>query len=336
MIIGAKIYDSRENGSPNTLDDILDGLTGVASPVFELTFLQGLSDALDASYGKDPLTGLFATALKSLIAQTTKPSAVGAITRTIDGTRRDTYVSKNNKLGSWGKTVNQIKNAWAPSTLPEYVDRWGRPEKEENTLSRFVENFLLPTYTSEISYDPTDIEIDRLYDATKSASVLPGKYFDGEIKYDDVSYYATPEERQRFLTTRGQSDYELVSELIDLPLYKELSDEDKADVFSAVYSYSDAKAKQEFFESRGVEYDLPSAVAKADEAAELGFSPAEWYIIRDMVNGVEYDAAYDKAMSNAQRNVIYGLPMADWQKDGLFELFDVSPEYKTETLKKGD
>lgn len=336
LIIGANIYDSRENGSPNTLDDILDGLAGVASPVFELTFLQGLSDALDASYGEDPLTGLFATALKSLLAQTTKPSAVGAITRTIDGTRRDTYVSKNNKLGSWGKTVNQIKNAWAPSTLPEYVDRWGRPEKEENTLSRFVENFLLPTYTSEISYDPADIEIDRLYDATKSASVLPGKYFDGEIKYDDVSYYATPEERQRFLTTRGQSDYELVSELIDLPLYKELSDEDKADVFSAVYSYSEAKAKQEFFESRGVEYELPAVAAKAEEASKYDLSPAEWFIIRDMVNGAEYDAAYDKAKSNAHRSVIYGLPMVDWQKDGLFELFDVSPEYKKETLKKGD
>lgn len=337
LLLGANLFELGKSEGQVTPDSVLNRISGVSQPVFELTMLQGLMDFISGAYGDDPISSVAKNTMTGIPLQLIRPSVAGAISRTIDGKRRDAYVAKDDPWGqTFGKARNKTLNTWAPGTLPEYVDRWGRAEDQGGVLSRAAENFLLPTYISEVSNDPADAEIDRLYDATGSAAVLPGKYFNGEIKYDDASYYATPEERQRFLTTRGQSDYELVSELIDLPLYKELPDEDKADVLSAAYSYSDAKAKQEFFESRGVEYDLPSAVAKADEAAELGFSPAEWYIIRDMVNGVEYDAAYDKAMSNAHRNVIYGLPMADWQKDGLFELFDVSPEYKEETLKKGD
>ena len=120
------------------------------------------------------------------------------------------------------------------------------------------------------------------------------------------------------------------------PEYKNLSSDDTADVFGLAYSYADEVAKQEYLAQKGVEYKMEKKYANVEKAPEYGLSEAEYFILYDMINGVDYDSAYDYAKSNAQRNVIYGLPMADWQKDGLFELFDVSPEYKKETLKKGD
>ena len=310
-------------------------LSNVGEPTLDMTMLQGVNEAFGVTYGSNLYTDLLMKAGFGYLGQITSPAVVRGITRLIDGKRRDYYSGGDSAIERYaGKEFNKIGGTWNPFAYEEYIGPFGEREDAGSPLERLSDEVILG-YSSEINNDPKYVEVDRLYDETKRSDVLPPK-FSGKVTYDKQIYRLNAVERGTFKDTANTLRGDILDDLIVSPEYKNLSNDDKADVFGLAYSYADEVAKQEYLAQKGVEYKMEKKYANVEKAPEYGLSEAEYFILYDMINGVDYDSAYDYAKANAQRNVIYGLPMADWQKDGLFELFDVSPEYKKETLKKGD
>lgn len=56
-----------------------------------------------------------------------------------------------------------------------YIDAWGRTESTGGAGKRAADNFLNPSYTSEVGSSPMEDELMRLYKATGEAGLFPDR-----------------------------------------------------------------------------------------------------------------------------------------------------------------
>ena len=267
-----------------TADTITSAFASISEPMLEMSMLQSLNDMLDnVSYAasNEKFQGLIWSSLISYFNQAI-PTFFGQLERSMEGTRMTTYTDKNLPLPTdaqyaLGKASAKIPG-WDYQQIP-YIDAWGRKEASEPQPLRTFNNFLNPAYTSQENVTPLDAEVQRLYDATGDGSVVPNRA-DKEITVDTgVKMLLTGEEYVRYATERGQSAFELGSSIIQNPAYSELTDDEKADVISDVYSYADAMAKADISD-----YEPSAWMQKVDES---GVDPAAAILYRAAKRSME-------------------------------------------------
>ena len=240
LFVGAEVYNVCQSEG-YSLDDFMNALSSISQPMMETSMLDGLNNTLESIRYSDDDDNLLATIAGNTATSYLKqgvPTVLGQAARTLDNTRRSTYTEKEGVAGSIDRQIKQIKNkipVLSESNQP-YVDAWGREQSNLNTDNlgqRLLYQTMSPGYLQDVNTTPVDSEIQRLYDSTKDASVIPDST---ENKVGGVRL--TEQEYTDFAKKKGQTQYDLVGACLENDYYNSLDDEGKAKVISDMYSLS--------------------------------------------------------------------------------------------------
>lgn len=230
-----------------THDTIISSLASISEPMLEMSMLQSLNDLIDnVSYAasNEKLQGLVWSSLVSYFTQAI-PTIGGQIERSSEDVRMSTYTEKGSILPTdfqyaLGKASARIPG-WDYQQIP-YIDAWGRTEENAPLPLRAFNNFLNPAYTSQMNVTPLDEEIQRIYDETGDKGVMPSRaprYLTVAGERVDL----TADQYVQYATERGQTAFELGSNLIENDIFSGLTNQQKVDALDKVYTYADAMAK---------------------------------------------------------------------------------------------
>ena len=232
LVTGSTINNVMESGDsmdPNNIaDTIKNAVVTWADTLLENSTLQNLSDLFSTQYG-----GSVANNVLETLAETPQrliPSVVGATARAADPVMREAY-SSNSFLET------QINNAISKipvlsKTLPVSYDTWGNPRMRSDAGAEAAfAQFISPGQLGKSAKTEIDPEIQRLYETTGEVGVFPTK-----AKRSVGDQKLSNEEYSEYQKEMGQLNYELASSLIKSSGYEKLSDSQKADLLSDLYS----------------------------------------------------------------------------------------------------
>lgn len=294
FFMGVELMDSMGQGG-NTAESISTALKSISDPMLELSMLQSLNDVIDSvSFSENKLAALVSSALVSYFTQAI-PTLGGQIERSAEDVRMTTYTDKNLRL----PTDLQYAIGRASARLPgpdyqqmPYIDAWGREDSSGPLWLRMANNFLNPAYTSNKQVTPVDEEIQRIYDQTGDASVVPQRP-ERYITVDGERIDLSKEKYEQYATKRGQMQFEMLGNIIDNPTYRSMSDTDKAFVIDSVYEYADKTTKAEISS-----YRLDGWVKTA---AHSDLSPEDYILFRAAITDIEGEDRKERIMSVIDR-----------------------------------
>ncbi|MFR8954668.1 MAG: hypothetical protein ACLVH7_11240 [Flavonifractor plautii] len=306
FFMGVELMDSMGQGG-NTAESISAALKSISDPMLELSMLQSLNDVIDSvSFSENKLGALVSSALVSYFTQAI-PTLGGQIERSAEDVRMTTYTDKNLRLPTdlqyaIGRASARIPR-WDYQQMP-YIDAWGREDSSGPLWLRMANNFLNPAYTSNKQVTPVDEEIQRIYDQTGDASVVPQRP-ERYITVDGERIDLSKEKYEQYATKRGQMQFEMLGNIIDNPTYRSMSDTDKAFVIDSVYEYADKTTKSEISS-----YRLDGWVKTA---AHSDLSPEDYILFRAAITDIEGEGRKDRIMS-----VIDRMNVSDEVKDDYY------------------
>ena len=306
FFMGVELMDSMGQGG-NTAESISTALKSISDPMLELSMLQSLNDVIDSvSFSENKLGALVSSALVSYFTQPI-PTFGGQIERSAEDVRMTTYTDKNLRLPTdiqyaIGRASARIPG-WDYQQVP-YIDAWGREDSSGPLWLRMANNFLNPAYTSNKQVTPVDEEIQRIYDQTGDASVVPQRP-ERYITVDGERIDLSKEKYEQYATKRGQMQFEMLGNIIDNPTYRSMSDTDKAFVIDSVYEYADKTTKSEISS-----YRLDGWVKTA---AHSDLSPEDYILFRAAITDIEGEDRKDRIMS-----VIDRMNVSDEVKDNYY------------------
>lgn len=288
LFIGCELYNIIDGGTTLSLADTLNAVTTLFNPMFQMSVLDGLNNALNSvkyDESDNPLVPITSSIATSYLGSYV-PTLLGQIARIIDPTRRTTYIDKNKdtvtELDRFvQKTMAKIPGA--SYALTEYVDEWGRTDTAGNAVLNALENLLSPSYVNAIETSAMEEELERLYQVVGDSGVLPktaAKYFN----VDKTRYDLSSDEWVEYQTIKGQMSYELLTDLVYSSAYADLSDTLKATAVEKIYEYANQKARAAAVPA----YDgTPSWIAVADELAKRGISIDEYAVYYALTNATD-------------------------------------------------
>ena len=332
FFVGVNLYEQTGGEAENVnMATILGAVSTVSEPMLEMSCLQSLNDLFDsvgyaASEGLSGLPSALSSAVTSYLTQAL-PTILGQAERTGEDKRYSTYTEKNAFLtGDMQYTIGKASAripGWDFQQIP-YIDAWGRTEATGDTGARAFNNFANPSYVSEIDTSDMEEELLQLYKQTGEAGVLPSraaKYFqvDGERKN------LTAEEYVEYATRKGQTSYELLTELMDSRQYRSMSDEEKVKAIKEAYDYANQMAKAAISD-----YETESWVQKAAEAErKYGISQEQYIALKTRTAGItSLKDANGKTIENSKglqiMQMVYQTPgLTEKQRQAMFEYLGV-------------
>ena len=176
------------------------------------------------------------------------PTLGGQVSRIIDPTRRNAYYyDKTKQAPKWvqallHKTI-MSKIPGLSYYLPEKIDAWGRVQRDDSNISRFLQNFLSPGYWKKQDTTEVDAMLQELYDQTGEASIFPdtaATYFTVDHKRYDMS----AKEYVEYAKTQGQTSYKIINKMIDTPQWRGATPEQRVKWIENTYKYAKAFARE--------------------------------------------------------------------------------------------
>lgn len=249
FFMGAEMMSSvGENGW--SIESIWNALKSVANPMLDLSMLQSVNDLIDSvKYAESsPLAAMVPSAIVSYFSQAF-PTVLGQFERTFEDKRMMTYTEKDGKLPTdfqyaIGKVSAKIPG-WDYQQVP-YINEWGQEEQTGTFFQRAFNNFLNPAYASQVDMDKVEKSIQSVYDATGEKSVFPNKA-DRTLTINNEDKNLTASEYEKYAKKLGKERYTLLKEAVNSDAYGELSNAEKAEFISEVYSYSKAMTEHDLF-----------------------------------------------------------------------------------------
>ena len=260
MFLGAELYNrATVRGMSNA--DLIDSLSDIADPVFEMSMLQGLTNLFDTNaYGDSNVASRVEQAVGnlgfSLVGQTV-PTIAGQLARTVDdsGRRVNTSDAESKTMRYIDYNINKNVLSKIPfasqKTREEYVDQWGRTEENGNKAVSTVENFFSPGYINKKNISNMETELTSIYQYTGDKRVLPTTTTGFDLTYKGNKYRMTSAEQTQYKKTRGEASYSGLEQLFDSAEYKGLSEEEKAKKIDDVYDEAKKKADKEYLVKSG-------------------------------------------------------------------------------------
>lgn len=278
FFVGVEAYNVMSDQSEGgvTLDNILSAFERITDPMLEMSMLQGVQDAIETVQYADSGT-LLKVAANSVLSYFTQalPTLFGQIERTTEDQRYTTFMDRTNGVPTdiqytVGQALNKVPGVEFQQ-IP-YIDAWGRTESTGNLLERSLNNFLNPSYTSTDQTTDTDRELQRLYDVGQTG-VFPDRTAQSQ-KVDGE--YMTADQYFQYATTKGQTSYDVVTDMINSDIYQNMTDEEKANAIKKAYQYAGHIAAQEV----NPDHESDSYVANATNAQDtLGVSTGEYLLM---------------------------------------------------------
>ncbi len=331
FFVGVNLYDLNKGKEETNVSTVLNSMTTLTEPMLEMSCLQSLNDLIDSvGYASsNDLSGLVTIAASAATSYITQafPTLLGQIERSSEAERMTSYTDKNNRYLTTDMqyTIGKVSAklpGWDFSQIP-YIDAWGRTESSGKVGTRVVNNMLNPSYTSTIVEGEMEEELLRLYMQTDE-SVFPSraaKYFNVDGERKDL----TAEEYVKYATIKGQTSYEVVSELLKSKAYQGMNDEKKAKAVEDSYTLANQLAK-----SKISDYAPDSWVVKAMEAKKSYNIPYSTFItVRAELSDLESlkDSDGDtitNSLGLLKMEAIYNMKgLTDKQRQALFEYMGV-------------
>lgn len=311
LLLGANAY--KVTKGTVELRDLIDVFSSLFDPMVDTSYLQGPNNTLKsiAYNGGNAFAPIIETAVTGYFSQAV-PGILGQLARTVDDTRRvGSYNDKNSNIpkviqNTFGKNASKIP--FVSASLPAYVDAWGRKDVNESLAGRAFENFLSPGYYSKVNVTKADEAVKSIYDSTGDSSVLPtaaAKSF----AVDGNTINLTGKQYEQFQTQKGQTQFDIVTELADNDLFNSMPDTDKAKLISDVYSYATSVAKASMYD-----YKLTGKDAKIQAAIQAGISPAQYLTTYYEADDNKQGGASSKEMGN----YLSGSNMTNEQKGQMY------------------
>lgn len=315
FFVGVEIAKLREREGVYTMAGITDIVLDVMGPMLELSCLQSLNDLIDSvRYAKEneaPMVAL-ATAATGYFTQIF-PTLLGQTERVGENKRMQTFTNKDSWLTSDAQYLLGKISAKIPGVdyqqIP-YIDAWGRVEETGGIVERALNNYINPSYVSEVKVSAMEQELQRLYEATKgenNISVYPKraeKHFTvrrenpvtGEKEYED--YYLSADEYVQYATAKGTTAYKTITAFMEGPIYNTLDDKEKARAISSLYSYA-----EEYARTTITDHEPEGLTKRAMEAAEQGIDFDTFFNAYVVQSSVEADKDFlGDAVTNSASN----------------------------------
>ena len=278
------------NDGTITMTDLLKVFGNLTSPMMEMSMLSGLNDALDnlSNYNDDTdaLPQFFLNSALGYLSQGFTNTLVGQAEQMSEDYRQTYYTNPDNPLlpASVQKAISKAMNK-TPGydyQTSDYIDAWGRKQSTgDNMAGRAFNAFLNPSYTSDLGSKSTavDEELQRLYDYGQDIDRFPNVFPQQTSRSTKVNgTRLSPEEYDKYATTKGQKSLELVEDLIKSSEYKKMTDDEKAAAISDMYSYATQLAAKEVARGRREDYKSSnSRYDKMETAEKKGISAATYY-----------------------------------------------------------
>ena len=243
MFIGAQIQKLSEDGGIE-LKDWEKSLTSIADPLIEMSMLQGISDALDSiRFSDSNIAQLFISFSANILTQGLTNSWLGQIERGSENSRQTTYVDENSALPNWmqrmiGKASAKIPG-WDYQQIP-YINAWGEEEENPSVPVNMAYNMLSPSYISRETSDNVSRELTRLNEVQSDVNVFPST---PDREYNNKPLSA--DEYVALAKAQGQTQRQIVEELIASEVYAGLTDTYKAKAIKYAYEYAKENAQME-------------------------------------------------------------------------------------------
>lgn len=254
------------------------------------------------------------------------PSPLRQAAQASDEVYRETYGDKN----IWNQTKSSVQNSMpgARSQLDPKLDNFGQAKKLESTARNVLNAFVNPGSLRTYRQSTVSKELDRVYAATDDANIYPDRSAPYTASYTKdgkkKDFELTADERQAYQRSRGQTTYRLMQDVMNDPMYKHLSAEDRGEVLTQVKGYSNYVAKKEFLSKRGESYS-DDKYEKYSAALQTGMTLSQYLTAKDAVD--ETEGVIDPKTGKTKS----GTKMADAIE--IIDGFDLTPEQKDFMLR---
>lgn len=254
------------------------------------------------------------------------PSPLRQAAQASDEVYRETYGDKN----IWNQTKSSIQNSMpgARNQLDPKLDNFGQAKKLESTARNVLNAFVNPGSLRTYRQSTVSKELDRVYAATDDANIYPDRNAPYTASYTKdgkkKDFELTADERQAYQRSRGQTTYRLMQDVMNDPVYKHLSAEDRGEVLTQVKGYSNYVAKKEFLSARGESYS-DDKYEKYSAALQTGMTLSQYLTAKDAVD--EAEGVIDPKTGKTKS----GTKMADAIE--IIDGFDLTPEQKDFMLR---
>lgn len=254
------------------------------------------------------------------------PSPLRQAAQASDEVYRETYGDKN----LWNQTKSSVQNSMpgARNQLDPKLDNFGQAKKLESTARNVLNAFVNPGSLRTYRQSTVSKELDRVYAATDDANIYPDRNAPYTTSYTKdgkkKDFELTADERQAYQRSRGQTTYRLMQDVMNDPVYKHLSAEDRGEVLTQVKGYSNYVAKKEFLSARGESYS-DDKYEKYSAALQTGMTLSQYLTAKDAVD--EAEGVIDPKTGKTKS----GTKMADAVE--IIDGFDLTPEQKDFMLR---
>lgn len=316
LFAGVEVYKQLSNKydveDESTAMQIAAAMGRITDPVFEMSCMQGVTDAL-ASYSGDSgeIASTIGTNIITGYPSQFIPAIAGAAARTFDDTVRSSYTPKMLQVDDGSTILPQSaylkegesflrqqrgKILGASMYNEPSIDLWGNERKRESAgyepgdiAMRAFHNFINPGNYSSNKRTVLDEELTKLYEQTGESGVLP-KTAQSTINetQQNPKIYLTPHEYSRLATTQGKKSQQYVSDFVNSSTYKNLDDDTKAEIVSDLYSLAAYQARKEALKGRGYK---DYSVDIYEDALASGVKPYSYYATKARFGGkwADYD-----------------------------------------------
>ena len=278
FFVGAAIREQMENEGAVNVNDIVNAIGGITEPVFNLSRLDGGNSLLKtSSYDESNPVMQILSKMATNYASSFVPSALGAVARTIDDTRRKSFVPADQSKGFTGNLQYAHENS--QNKIPFYNqqnipvrDIWGN-EDRTGFVERLLENFILPGYINEYKDDPIINEMARLYEATSDKSMIPQADPDKTISYtvkstkEKVKHVLTDKEWDLYKETRGKTAFAELTELMGNEDYQNASTATQVQMIKDIWSHADKVGQKAVIPDLDVDDSSVATIAKDSKIA---------------------------------------------------------------------
>ena len=304
LLVGANAYEQLEEEKEWDMNVVSDTLAKTLDPLNEMSFLQGLTNALQ-SYGggTDKIKGSLESTGQNYVGQFF-PTLFSQLASTLDDKKRSTKASNNSKYKFGEQTVRSVmyKLPGIRQKLEVATDIWGNEkEQSSNIIQRAFESFISPYSRSENISTALDEELKKIYNETGENGVIPSIPY-AYITYGNNTYRMSASEYTKYKKTYGQTANKLLNKTIESSGYKSLSTEEKAKILEDILGYSKYVANKEYFNNTDVEYSN-SKYQKADLYSKIG-NVNDYYLSKIKTFTSDTDANGKTISGSAKNKVI--------------------------------
>ena len=358
LFMGAQYFTSMSSGNPiRNVSNMLDSATMILDPVMELSCLSGIQETLNntakfAEGDLNTMTSLIASMGLSYLTQGV-PTLFGQIERVSQADRMQTFATEDPDAmfsEDWQYQIGKISAKIPGKDFQQvpYIDSWGNTETETNFFKRVVANMINPAYIKKIDTREVNKELQRLYDVTGDGYVFPKPVWKSYNFKDENgvahTYYLTEDEWVATSRAKGRESFDLVQKFMNSKAYKDMSDADRADMISDLYSYADYKASKAYIHNYRKEL---SSATKWIEKYETFSNTVGGYDVLDYklldrkvrdASGVKLDkSGSSKPYTTACAKLIAvydsgaKIPSDPEKRDAMMEALDISPKVRNWT-----